>query len=117
MSFNEVSFFRAKFKSDISTQLTLLLQQNLIVDPDVTLEKAYKFALLAEKMMPKQSSLTAAATVQSYSRNGTSCFYCGQPGHVIKDCTQKKRNRKPCQKCIDSGKARFGLEYEWILQN
>ena len=72
MSFNEVSFFRAKLKFDISTQLTLLLQQNLIDDPDVTLEKAYKFAMLAEKMMPKQSSLTAAATVQSYSRNGTS---------------------------------------------
>ena len=99
MSFNEVSFFRAKLKSDISTQLTLLLQQNLIDYTDVTLEKAYKFALLAEKMVPKQSSLTAAATVQSrsYSRNGTACFYCGQPGHVIKDCTQKKRNRKPCK--------------------
>ena len=55
-----------------------LIIPNMVIDDtesDVTLEKAYKFALLAEKMVPKQSSLTAAATVQSYSRNVTSCFY------------------------------------------
>ena len=37
-------------------------------------------------------------------------------GHVIiiyKDCNHKKRNKKPCQKYIDSGIARFGPAFEW----
>ena len=65
------------------TQLTLLLQKNSIDITDATLEKVYKFALLAEKMVPEQTSLTAAAIVQSSSRNGTFSFYCGQPGLLL----------------------------------
>ena len=106
---NEVSFFRAKLKPDISQQLTILLYQNMIEDSDVTIEKAYYLAQLAEKMVPKQLPLTAAANIQS----SKTCFYCGQVGHVIRDCNHKKRNKKPCQKYIDSGIARFGPAFEW----
>ena len=44
---NEVSFFRAKLKPDLSQQLTILLYQNMIEDSDVTIEKAYYLAQLA----------------------------------------------------------------------
>ena len=32
---------------------------------------------------------------------------------MIKECTNKKRNKKPCQKYIDLGIRRFGPDYEW----
>ena len=51
--FNELSFFRAKLKPDISQQLTLLLQQHSIQESEVDLDKIYKYALLAEKLIPK----------------------------------------------------------------
>ena len=41
------------------------------------------------------------------------CFYCAKSGHTIKECGDKKRNRKPCQRYIDSGIKRFGPDYEW----
>ena len=81
----------------------------MIEDTDSTIERIYNLALLAEKMVSRSLPLTSAATVQSTK----TCFYCGQGGHVLKECTQKRRNKKPCQKYIESGIARFGPNYEW----
>ena len=39
-------------------------------------------------------------------------FYCDQTGHQINECVHKKKNCKPCQRYIDSGKQKFGPDYE-----
>ena len=45
--YNELSFFRAKLKPDISQQLSLLLQQHAVQENDIDLDKVYKYALIA----------------------------------------------------------------------
>jgi hypothetical protein len=115
LNFNEVSFFRSKLRQDISLQTALILQQQDTDNSSLTIDKVYKTALLAEKIVQQtQSSGTTALAFQTTKDNGNrSCFYCGKSGHTIKECGDKKRNRKPCQRYIDSGIKRFGPEYEW----
>ena len=115
LQFHEVTHFRAKLKPDLSLQTTLFLQQSGRDDTSLALESCYATALLAEKhSLLKMSSLPAVAfEPQLYTRPKLTCFYCDRPGHAIKDCKQKKNHKKPCQKYIESGKARFGAEYEW----
>ena len=77
-------FFRAKLEPEILQQITILLQQNMIENTDITIERIYNLALLTEKMVSWSLPLTSVATVQSTQ----TCFYCGQGGHVLKECTQ-----------------------------
>ena len=113
--YNELSFFRAKLKPDISQQLSLLLQQHAVQENDIDLDKVYKYALIAEKLTPRSTNInsTPAAAIHPSSTRTIKCFYCDQTGHQIKECIQKKKNRKPCQRYIDSGKQKFGPDYEW----
>ena len=112
--YNELSFFRAKLKPDISQQLSLILQQYTIQESDFDLDKVYKHALITEKLIPRITSIPTptAAAIHPSSTRTFKCFYCDQTGHHIKECTQKKKNRKPCQRYIDSGKQKFGPDYK-----
>ena len=91
------------------------MQQYAIQESDIDLDKVYKHALIAEKLIPRSTSIPTptAAAIHPLSTQTIKCFYCDQTGHHIKECTQKKKNRKPCQRYIDSGKQKFGPDYEW----
>ena len=47
-------------------------------------DKIYKFALVAEKIVPKTNALPAAAAVQASAFHTLKYFYCEQTGHYIK---------------------------------
>jgi hypothetical protein len=113
VQFSEVIFFKAKLKHEVATQTDILIQQSAIDHQQIDLQRIYQFALLAEKMISKQSVPIATTMPNTNRSSTTSCFYCGNGGHTIRECNQKKKYRQPCQKYIDSGRARFGPSYEW----
>ena len=115
-NFNEVSFYRAKLRQDISLQTALILQQQEADDSTLTIDRVYKASLLAGKLLQHQTaSNTTVSVIQNKdeSMDNTKCFYCGRSGHTIKQCGDRKRNKKPCQRYIESGIKRFGQQYEW----
>ena len=97
--YNELAFFRAKLKPDISQQLTMLLEQNAIQGTELDFEKVYKHALIAEIMTPKTQNMPTSAAMNPLTTGTVKCFYCDQTGHHIKECQSEKMNRKPCPRC------------------
>ena len=112
----QAHFFRAKLKSDISSKLTLLLQQNSTDNTDATLEKLYKFALLAEKMVPKQLHLQLQQLFNLLLEMVPLVFTVGSQDMLLKTVPKRRETEKPCQKYMDSGKARFAPENEWDVR-
>ena len=71
---NELAFFRARLKPEISKQLLLLLQQHATQNYNMNLESVHKNALLAEQIISKISNFPKSAVMQPTTSKATNCF-------------------------------------------
>ena len=86
-------------EKNIFNQIELIIDTDPGVDMKATYEKCFKFADKRMKVIDRP--VTAKQTAFQIS-SPTTCLYCKQPGHKIKDCPEKKRqkeerSRTPCK--------------------